>query len=307
MPPRRRRQLSSTVGQGRQPSDNALKDSLLSKIIDALHRPPYVLIFGLCVLFVLFGGVSTSYGLKQDRTLPLVLGFSSLLVALISGIIVIRFVEAPGTSRAPAHTNEAVLVHEKVVYIKVVHLSKMEDGKPPIYSRIIERLGKEVPVYDELLYYSLSVFSKRQADLTFTFRSTGVADPRPVHPWIDKVEFSDKDSQIIHNMVQANVNKASHSYALVSYHVNGLQQGHEDVAARMDRDTQYARLVLDFSSIPGAGSLFKVRPKASLRTGDTSECIGIEEYSPEIFSVARNDLREGQVLRIEFALDWSKL
>ena len=107
MPPRRRRQLSSTVGQGRQPSDNALKDSLLSKIIDALHRPPYVLIFGLCVLFVLFGGVSTSYGLKQDRTLPLVLGFSSLLVALISGIIVIRFVEAPGTSRAPAHTNEA--------------------------------------------------------------------------------------------------------------------------------------------------------------------------------------------------------
>lgn len=303
MPPRRG-QPGSPAGQGRQSSDNALKDSLLSKIIDALRgRPAYVLIFGLCVLFVLFGGVSTFYGFSQDRTLPLVLGFSSFLAALISGLAVIRFVEVPGVAAAP----EEALIYEKLMYIKVLHLSKMEDGKPPIYSRNVERLGKEVPVYDELVYYSLNVFSKPQENFTFTVRSSGVADPRPVHPWVGKLEFSDKDSQLIHNMVQANVNKTSRTYALVSYHVNGLQPGHEDVATKMDRDTLYARLVVDFSSIPGAATLFKVRPKASLRTGDISEPIGIEEYSPEIFSVTRTNLKEGQVLRIEFALDWTKL
>ena len=129
---------------------------------------------------------------------------------------------------------------------------------------------------------------------------------RKVHPWLGKLEFSDKDSQLIRNMVQATVNKTSRTYAVVSYHCNGLQTGHEDVAMKMDRDTLYARLVVDLSSVPHAGSLFKLRPKAHLRTGDATEPIGIEEYSPEIFSVTRTNLKEGQVLRIEFTLDWTQ-
>jgi hypothetical protein len=305
MPPRRGPSGSPT-GPLRNLTDNALKESLLSKVIDGLRtRPAYLLIFGLCVLFVLFGGVSTYVGFYKDKPLPLVLGFSSFLAALVSGLLVIRFVEVRGTAAAPVA--EAPLVYQKLLYIKVLHLSKMEEGKPPVYTRSIERLGKEIPVYDELVFYSLNVYSKPQENFTFTFRSSGVADPRPVHPWVGKLEFSDKDSQAILNMVQANVNKSSHSYAVISHHFNGLQPGHEDVATKLDRDALYARLVVDFSSIPGAAGLFKSHPKGSLRTGDATEPLGIEEYSPAIYSVTRDNVKEGQVLRIEFALDWTKL
>lgn len=302
----RKEKSGSQAGASRNLTDNVVKESLLSKIIDGLRtRPAYLLIFGLCVLFVLFGGVSTYVGFSKDRTLPLVLGFCSFLAALISGLLVIRFVEVPGTAVTPV--SEEAPVYEKLLYIKVVHLSKMVDGKPPFYSRVVERLGKEIPVYDELVYYSLNIFSKPQENFTFTFRSSGVPDPRPVHPWVGKLEFSDKDSQLIQNMVQANVNKSCRTYAVVSHHFNGLQPGHEDVATKMDRDTLYARLVVDFSAVPGAAGIFKSHPKGSLRTGDASEPLGIEEYSPDIFAVTRNNLKEGQVLRIEFSLDWTKL
>jgi hypothetical protein len=38
-----------------------------------------------------------------------------------------------------------------------------------------------------------------------------------------------------------------------------------------------------------------------------SEPLGIEEYFPEIFSVTRDNVKESQVLRIECALDWTRL
>jgi hypothetical protein len=305
MPPRKGQSGSPTEPSG-DPSDNAIKESLLSKIIDGLRtRPAYLLIFGLCVLFVLFGGVSTYVGFSKDRTLPLVLGFCSFLAALISGLLVIRFVEVPGSFVTPVP--EEPLVYEKLLYVKVLHLSKMQDGNPPIYSRVVERLGKEISIYDELVYYSLNVFSKSQENFSFSFSSSGVADPRPVHPWVGKLGFAYRDSQFFEKTVQSTVNKSSHTYAVVSHHFNGLQPGHEDVQTKVDRDTRHARLVVDFSSIPGAAALFKVRPKAFLRTDDLSESLGIEEYTPEIFAVTRDNVKEGQVLRIEFSLDWTKL
>jgi len=103
------------------------------------------------------------------------------------------------------------------------------------------------------------------------------------------------------------VNLPAYTYSFVSHYVNGLQPGHEDIGTKMERDTRYARVVFDMSSIPGAGSLFKTRPKAYLCTGELREAVGIEEYSPEIYSVTRSDLKEGQVLRIEFAFDWTRI
>ena len=50
-----------------------------------------------------------------------------------------------------------------------------------------------------------------------------------------------------------------------------------------------------------------VTPNCCATRNAASEPLGIEEYSPGIFSVARANVKEGQVLRIEFALDWTRL
>jgi hypothetical protein len=302
MPPRK-----GQSGSSRNSANNAGKVAVLFQIIAGLSaKPEYLLIFGLCSLFVLFGGVSTYVGFKyKDSSLPLILGFSSFLAALVSGLLVIYIERVRRTPAVPAL--EEPPVYEKLLYVKVLHLSKMQDDKPPVYSRVVERLSKEISIYDELVYYSLNVFSKSQENFSFSFSSSGVADPRPVHPWVGKLGFAYRDSQFFEKTVQSTVNKSSRTYAVVSHHFNGLQPGHEDVQTKVDRDTRYARLVVDFSSIPGAAALFKVRPKAFLRTDDLSEPLGIEEYTPEIFAVTRDNVKEGQVLRIEFSLDWTKL
>ena len=200
------------------------------------------------------------------------------------------------------------LRYQKLMYVKILHLSQMGAGKNPVYRRVVERLGgEEVPVFDEAVYYGLNIFSRQEQKYSTVFRSSGIVDLRIGHPWKEKLEFPDKDAQVLRNIVRQTVKGPSNVYLTVSHHYNGLQPGHEDIGVRMDQDTQHARLVVDFSSIPNSQLLFRERPKAVLRTGNEEKPIGIIEYSPTIFSTAQNDLKEGQVLRIDFKIDWDWL
>jgi hypothetical protein len=202
----------------------------------------------------------------------------------------------------------AVSTASKVMYVKVIHLKREKAGQKPFYRRTIERLdGETVDVFDEEIYYSVTAFPGNEKHYSYTFRSSGIVDPRTIHPWEEHLSFADKGAQRIKEVVSQLVDTPSNVYIVVSHHYNGLQLGHENVAMRADSDTSYGRLVVDFSSLPNVDSLFMERPKAKLREGNIERSLGIEEFSSAIFSVAHDGMKKDSVLRIEFRIAWEKL
>ncbi len=59
------------------------------------QKPAYILIFGICMLFVIFGFGSGIYGYINNEIIALYLSFSSFVIALIAATIVIKIVEVP--------------------------------------------------------------------------------------------------------------------------------------------------------------------------------------------------------------------
>ena len=60
-------------------------------------------------------------------------------------------------------------------------LSRRRDGNPPIYHRHVPRLGNEpIAVYDEAIFYALTVVDRETPYYDVSFRSSGVVDLRPL-------------------------------------------------------------------------------------------------------------------------------
>lgn len=290
--------------------EKSMEDNNRAGIIKALaeglkQKPAYLLIFAIWVSFLMFGFGTGAYGIIYDKPIPLYLSFSSFVVALIVAAYVVKIVEVQGLTQVEKIEDFGF---QKLAYIKILYLSKMEGGKNPIYHRTIERLGnEEVSVFDEFVFYSLNIYSQEHEQYSCEFRSSGIIDLRIVHPWKEKLAFPDKDAQFQKGYMKQTINESSNVYYIVCHHYNGLQPGHEDIGMRMDEDTKYARLVVDFSSIPNSELIFKERPKAILRTENEEKSIGIIEKKPSIYSTSQGDLKKGQFLRIDFKIDWEKL
>jgi hypothetical protein len=248
----------------------------------------------LVFIIVLLMGLVFYTVLYQGREMHLPLGF---VIGRKRDGLKARSQESPDDLKA-----------SKVMYVKVLYLKRNEPGQKPVYQRVVKRLkGESVVVFDEEVYYSMSVFPREQERYSYTFRSSGVVDLRTVHPWVEHLRFADKGDNLIEGRVSQTVDLPSNVYLVVSHHCNGLQPGDEDVAMRADFDTSYARLVVDFSSLPNIDSLFKERPTAKFREGNSETLLGIEEYAPGIFSVTHKDIKKDSVLRIDFKIAWEKL
>ena len=284
------------------------KLKLLAQVVEGLkQKPAYLLIFGVDLLFVLFGVITGGVGIVRNQDTPLLLGFSSFALALIVAAVVVKIVHVhPVVGDEPVQP-ETPQIH-KLMYVKIQHLSRREDGKPPIYHRRVPRLGDEpIAVYDEAIFYSLTLVDRETPYCDVSFRSSGVVDLRVAHPWRENLVFADRGEERLKNTVRQRIKPPSNGYLVVSHHLNGLQPENEDVATRMNEDTAYARLVVDFSSLAAGEKAFLKRPKAWLRTGNDDKSIGLEEYEPLIYSVTKENLMQGQVMRIDFAFDWDHL
>lgn len=279
---------------------------IVNKLADGLkEKPAYLFIFAIWVMFVIFGFGSGAYGIISDKPIPLYLAFLSFLVSLIVAVIVIKIVEVPGL--APGEGTQD-MGYQKLMYVKVLHLSKKEEGKEPFYFRVIDKLGgKEIPVFDETLFYSLNVYSQPRERYSFNFRSSGIIDLRVAHPWLENLIFPDKDEQLLEGSVKQLVTIPSNAYLIVSHHINGLQPGHEDFGMRMDEDTRYARLVVDFSSLPYSHPILLENPQGVLSTGEKEMPVGVIQHFPSVYSISKEDLKKGQVLRMDLKIDWEKL
>ena len=289
------------------PSPSTLK--VFEKIVEGLKKEPaYLLIFGISALFFLVGVGSSTYGIATGKDAALYTGFASSVAALLAAVYVIKTVvdKHPAGSVDKAEQTKKLVV-QRLTYIKVIHMSKKEPEREPIYHRVIERLKhKSIPVYDEEIFFTVVVYSSEQPTHKWDFRSSGVVDPRNVFPWKSKLEFADKGLGDDENYIPQTITTPSNACMSMCHVFNGLQPGNEDLAMKMSCDTDHARLVVDFSSIPEAQLIFK-DVQAISRIGNQEEPIGVEECKPSLFTCSDDQLKEGQVLRIDFKIDWDKV
>jgi hypothetical protein len=193
----------------------------------------------------------------------------------------------------------------KYVYIKVVHLTRQEEGSPPVYRAHVARLDRKVDVYDEYHYFRLNLFRWPRSTFTCTDRSSGTVDLQILHPWNEegKLVFADVGAAMLPGLVSQTVNKKSNSFFTRSIYYNGLQQGNENLAMKMEHDTAEARMIVDFSSIPHCDVLVPM-PLAVERVGGTETQVSVRRLAPGIFSVAARDAKKDTVLRMDYRFAW---
>jgi hypothetical protein len=193
----------------------------------------------------------------------------------------------------------------KYVYIKAVHLTQRTEDNPPVYRAHVARLKRDIDVYDEYHYFRLNLFRWPRLTFTCTDRSSGVVDLQILHPWNDegKLVFTDVGAAMQPGLVSQTVQKKSNAFFTRSIYYNGLQQGNENIAMKMEHDTVEAHMIVDFSSIPHCDVLVPM-PCAVERVGDTETQVSVRRLAPGIFSVAAKDVKKETVLRMDFDFAW---
>jgi hypothetical protein len=191
----------------------------------------------------------------------------------------------------------------KFVYIKVYHLTPMAEGKTPVYKKHIGRLNTDVEVFDESHFFRLNVFRKPQQNFPISDRSSGTVDMQILYPWQD-LQFSDKGAEKEPRRMAQIVKEPSNVFFTRTMYFNGFQPGNEDFAMKMEKDTEEARMLIDFSSIPKFNTFVKEGPKGILRRGNIEKHISVITDAAGVYSVNATSLKEDDVIRLDFAIDW---
>jgi len=215
----------------------------------------------------------------------------------------------PANDRAGSNGDDAIRRYRKVLYAKVTCLSDRSKGSAPFYHRTVKRLSeaeRSVPVFDETVYYTLELLPKTGPIIPRKDRSSGVVDSRIVIPWLDEVGFRDGGAGQIKEFVQLETNQDSDTFLTVSHFENGLQGSEQDLATDVPEDAEYVRLMVDFSSVPGAAR-FITADRACIRHNGQEEIAPIAQPSPALFVVVCKDVRKSSLIKISFNFDWNRL
>lgn len=214
----------------------------------------------------------------------------------------------------PAKATEALATkaaYRKLLYVKVTHLSDRTLAAAPAYFRTVDRLDpseRSVPVYDEAVYYTLEIYPSERPLSSRTDRSSGVVDSRLVIPWRDQIEFRDAGAARIKEMVQLDVAETDAVFS-ASHFINGLQgPSNQEFSSYLPEDSSDFRLIVDFSSIPGAEKFISLKNAFIDRKFDNRpHAVGTAPVGHSLYTVFCNDGKKGDVLRMCFTFDWSRI
>jgi hypothetical protein len=193
----------------------------------------------------------------------------------------------------------------KFVYVKLIHLRRRKPGQPPVYRTRLHRMEREIEVFDEYHFFRLNVFYRPQKSFRFSDRTSGAVDLQVMYPWQDRLHFSDQGAAELLDFVEQTVPTKSDLFLSRSIYYNALQDGHEDIAMKLETDTDQARIVLDFSSLPHHERVLLSSPVAHLRDIEGKESsMGVIAMFPGVYAVELKNGKQGQVIRLQFSINW---
>lgn len=194
--------------------------------------------------------------------------------------------------------------YRKLLYVKVTYLRERITGAPPVYCRNVERLAEDVrmvDVYDEAVYYTLELFPAKKKPERRTDQSSGAVDPRMIIPLKYPLVFGDKYAARAVNTAQMELDGETDTLLTISHFENGLQGNEQEFATRVEEDAEYARMIVDFSSIPDASRL--VLPGAAwVRRQGRDEAVQVVTLGESVYMVSCEDAKAGDYLGMNFAI-----
>jgi hypothetical protein len=261
---------------------------------------------------------------ENRQILYIVLGFLAVIVLFVMGLAV--FLAKKGTlsagrkigpvyvqicsADAAEQLGRKASGYRKLLYIKVTHLTQQNPTAKPVYTRTLDRLEaseRQVPVYDEALYYTLELFPAKRPLEARTDSSSGAVDARMVIPWQDLVRFQQDTTATIAKIAQMDVNDDTDTLLTISHFENGLQGDHQDFKSFVAEDCEEIRLAVDFSSIPGAQNFVSLKNAFLDRKADNkAQAIGGAAITPTLFVASTKEGKKGDVLRLAINIDWSR-
>ena len=151
---------------------------------------------------------------------------------------------------------------------------------------------------DEAVYMFYQSFPEEQQSFRWNIRSSGIAHPNLLHPWMDKIEFPDPGERAYGPLVAPICYVPSHVYIPVSHLFNGQQPGNREILLLAESEVAFARLILDASSVPGI-RLTRVRAFRGGRSGER-QAIGSSEPRPGVFMCQGTHMKAGDTLRFVY-------
>jgi hypothetical protein len=261
---------------------------------------------------------------ENRQILYIVLGFLAVLALFVMGLAV--FLAKRGTLSAGRKIGPVYIQicsaasaeqlgrkasgYRKLLYIKVTHLIQQKSNAQPIYTRTLDRLEaseRQVPVYDEAVYYTLELFPAKRPLEARTDSSSGAVDARMVIPWQDIVRFQQDTTATIAKMAQMDVDNDTDTLLTISHFENGLQGNHQDFKSFVAEDCEEIRLAVDFSSIPGAENFVSLKNAfLDCKANNKAQAIGGAAITPTLFVASTKEGKKGDVLRLAINIDWTR-
>ena len=198
--------------------------------------------------------------------------------------------------------------YHKLQYVKVVSLTDRSKMPAPVYTRCVGRLKPEdrnVPVYDEAVYYTLERFPEKRKLTTRTNSSSGAIDPRMIIPWQEKFFNTFTDGMSVPGTVNFVLKDETDTFLSVCHYANGLQRSQESFTTITYEKTNDIRLIVDLSSIPSIDRIIVDTPIAVIvrADGKAQEQFDAQLLSPGVYTVTCNDAMPDDALKIIFNFD----
>jgi len=241
------------------------------------------------IIFVILLGLLTRVLLKAAKA-----GRSAKVWLFEIGQQNTALATAPSAQTSEPQSSE-IKQKQKIVYAKLIHC-RDKTADRPVYKRSLPD-GQEVDVYDEVVFFVFHSYQCIQPFGKWTVRSSGVAYPQVLYPWLDRLVYGDPRDPVCGPVVPVSCNEPSAIYIPLTHMFNGQQNGNRDVILRTESAIENARLVLDYSSIEGP---YRITDLRAYR-GD-KQIPGVE-VNKGVFTCEGTNLKVGEFMKICYAIE----
>ena len=114
-------------------------------------------------------------------------------------------------------------------YIRYVKVLSFNDKS---YSKKVERIGKNLVVTNESIWFNVVVFSKKKSKFNWTFRSGGIAEGSYIYPLMKSLFKDNKYVDQVPSILEQKIPEKSNFFVSVFHSYNGLDEGKYDFGIR---------------------------------------------------------------------------
>ncbi|MEP7238233.1 MAG: hypothetical protein ABI685_10225 [Ferruginibacter sp.] len=206
-------------------------------------------------------------------------------------------------------------IDEKVQYIKMLHLTRREVNKAPVYKKYIERLQAEKEVFDEAQFSELLIYSapgKITESYNYGLSENVSINVNVIIPPIKKTKKQNslREDEKIANSQRNKFSLDSNVFFSVTDFINAFQEGNTYYQTKVDEPIRRIQLFVDFSAIPYGKKIMKSPPSAELYPKDKNKkgkALTVTEVRPNVYLAEALNLQAGYIVVMRFDINWNEV